>query len=95
MKLPRSALPLPRYVERKPVKAGGWGYFFHVPSWARKAGCTMQSGPLGTDYNAAVSRPETIMLPAFDAWRKGGDAAPSSFFSQRRQTSRRTIRGSR
>jgi hypothetical protein len=34
-KPPRSALPLPRYVERKPLKTGGWGYFFHVPSWAR------------------------------------------------------------
>lgn len=57
MKPPRSALPLPRYVERKPLKGGGWGFFFHVPSWARKAGCTVQSGPLGTDYDAAVLRP--------------------------------------
>lgn len=71
MKPPRSALPLPRYVERKPLKSGGWGYFFHVPSWARKAGCTIENGPLGTDYNAAVSRAETILLPAFDAWRTG------------------------
>jgi hypothetical protein len=75
MKPPRSALPLPRYVERKPLKSGGWGYFFHVPSWAKKAGCTVQSRPLGTDYNAAVSRAETILLPAFDAWRTGGDTA--------------------
>ncbi|WP_051677248.1 hypothetical protein [Bradyrhizobium sp. URHD0069] len=77
MKPPRSALPLPRYVERKPLKGGGWGHFFHVPSWARKAGCTLQSGPLGTDYSAAVSRAETILLPAFDAWRTG-DASPAS-----------------
>jgi hypothetical protein len=75
MKPPRSALPLPRYVERKPLKSGGWGYFFHVPSWAKKAGCTVQSAPLGADYNAAVSRAETIFLPAFDTWRTGGDAA--------------------
>jgi hypothetical protein len=33
---PRSALPLPRYTERKPLKSGSWGYFFHVPSWARR-----------------------------------------------------------
>ncbi len=77
MKLPRSALKLPRYVERKPLM-GGWGYFFHVPSWARKAGCTVQSGPLGTDYSAAVSRAETILLPAFDAWRTGSAASASS-----------------
>jgi len=36
MKPPRTALPLPRYVERKHLKVGGWGNFFHVPSWARK-----------------------------------------------------------
>lgn len=78
MKPPRSALPLPRYVERKPLKSGGWGYFFHVPSWARKTGCTIENAPLGTDYNAAVSRAETILLPAFDAWRTAGVAPASS-----------------
>ncbi|WP_441232573.1 hypothetical protein [Bradyrhizobium sp. 1200_D9_N1_1] len=78
MKPPRSALPLPRYVERKPLKSGGWGYFFHVPSWARKAGCTIENAPLGTDYGAAVSRAETILLPTFDAWRTAGVAAPTS-----------------
>ena len=74
MKPPRSALPLPRYVERKPLKNGGWGFFFHVPSWARKADCSVQSGPLGTDYGVAVLRAETILLPAFDGWRIGGDS---------------------
>src|SRR5450830_1475403 len=68
----RSALPLPRYVERKPLKGGGRGYFFHVPSWARKAGCPLQNEPLGTGYETAVARAETILLPAFDAWRTGG-----------------------
>jgi hypothetical protein len=74
MKPPRSALPLPRYVERKPLKSGGWGYFFHVPSWAKKAGCTVHSERLGTDYQTAVSRAETLLLPAFDAWRTGSSA---------------------
>jgi hypothetical protein len=40
----RSALPLPRYVLRKPVKSG-WAYFFNVPSWARKAGCPVTNEP--------------------------------------------------
>jgi hypothetical protein len=74
---PRTALPLPRYVERKPLKAGGWGYFFHVPSWAKKAGCPVQNAPLGNDYQAAVSRAETVFLAAFDEWRTGG-AEPDS-----------------
>jgi hypothetical protein len=78
MKPPRSALPLPRYVERKPLKGGGWGYFFHVPSWAKKAGCTVQSAPLGTDYEAAVSRSETVFLIAFDEWRTGGNPPTTS-----------------
>jgi hypothetical protein len=78
-KPPRTALPLPRYVERKPLKKGGWGYFFHVPTWASNAGCTVHSERLGTDYSTAVSRAETILLPAFDAWRTGGaDAKPTS-----------------
>jgi hypothetical protein len=71
MKPPRSALPLPRYVQRKPLKSG-WGYFFNVPSWARKAGCRVSNEPLGTDYAKAVERAETVLLPAFDSWRSGG-----------------------
>jgi hypothetical protein len=67
----RSALPLPRYVERKSLKGGGWGYFFHVPSWARKASCPLQNEALGADYQSAVARAETVLLPAFDAWRTG------------------------
>src|SRR6516162_7205084 len=73
-----SALPLPRYVIRKPLKAGRWGYFFNVPMWARRLGCLVKNEPLGTDYNAAVQRAETVLLPAFDAWRGGEpDAAQS------------------
>jgi len=67
----RSALPLPRYVERKPLKSG-WGYFFNVPSWARKADCPIKNEALGTDYDVAVGRAETVLLPAFDSWRTGG-----------------------
>ncbi len=77
----RSALPLPRYVERKPTKAG-FAYFWHVPSWARKAGCPIHDEALGLDYHAAVKRAETILLPAFDAWRKGGDESTPSKAAQ-------------
>ena len=68
----KSALPLPRYVLRKPIKSGGWRYFFNPPSWARKAGCPVGNEPLGDDYDAAVQRAETVLLPAFDSWRSGG-----------------------
>jgi hypothetical protein len=71
MKPPRSALPVPRYVQRKPLK-NGWGYFFNVPTWARKASCPIKNEALGVDYEAAVQRAETVLLPAFDSWRTGG-----------------------
>jgi hypothetical protein len=75
---PRSALPLPRYVLRKPSKASGWAYFFNVPMWARRAGCPVKNEPLGADYQAAVLRAETILLPLFDVWRDGEDAAATN-----------------
>jgi hypothetical protein len=71
MKPPRSALPLPRYVLRKPLKSG-WGYFFNVPTWARKVGCPVKNEALGSDYEAAVRRAETMLLTAFDSWLSGG-----------------------
>ena len=71
MKPPRSALPLPRYVLRKGLK-DTWGYFFNVPTWARKAGCPVKNEPLGPDYDVAVRRAEMVLLPAFDSWLSGG-----------------------
>jgi hypothetical protein len=67
----RSALPLPRYVLRKRVKTG-FAFYFNVPMWAREAGCPIKNEPLGTDYEAAVHRAETVLLPAFDSWLTGG-----------------------
>jgi hypothetical protein len=74
MKPRRSALPLPRYTLHKPLK-GGWGYFFNIPTWARRKGCTIQNEPLGKDYDIAVRRVEKVLLPAFDSWRTGGEDA--------------------
>jgi len=45
--------------------------FFNVPTWARVAGCPVRNEVLGTDYTAIVERAETVLLPAFDAWRSG------------------------
>jgi hypothetical protein len=75
----RTALPLPRYVRRKWLRSGVWAYFFEVPTWARKQGCTLANEALGTDYAAAVARAENVLLPAFDSWRTAGasDLLPS------------------
>lgn len=72
MKPPRSARPLPRYVRRKALRSGAWAYFFEVPTWARKAGCTLENEALGTDYAAAVRRAEDVLLPQLDSWRTAG-----------------------
>lgn len=72
MKPPRTALKLPRYVRRKPLKTGGWAYFFEPPTWAREQGCKVAAEPLGADYDAAVIRAETVLLPALDSWRTRG-----------------------
>jgi hypothetical protein len=58
-------------VRRKPLKSGGWGYFFDTPNVFLKAGCPVRREALGTDYTKAVERAETVLLPALDEWRTG------------------------
>ena len=72
MKPPKTALKLPRYCRRKPLKSGRWAYFFEPPTWARDQGCHVKAEPLGEDYAAAVERAEYVLLPAFDSWRSRG-----------------------
>src|SRR5580700_6307484 len=72
MKPSRTTRPLPRYVRRKPLVNGAWGYFFQPPTWAKRAGCTVQSAALGFNYEVARQRAEDVLLPAFDSWRTGG-----------------------
>jgi hypothetical protein len=72
MKPPRTALKLPRYCRRKPLKSGRWAYFFEPPTWSRKQGCAIKAEALGEDYRVAVERAESILLPAFDSWRSRG-----------------------
>jgi hypothetical protein len=68
----------PRHVQRKPLKGGGWGYFFNISTKARKKGCPLRNEALGADYAAAVARAETVLLLTFDAWQKGIAAGVSS-----------------
>ncbi|WP_156175314.1 hypothetical protein [Bradyrhizobium sp. LTSP849] len=80
MKPPRTALKLPRYCRRKPLKNGRWAYFFEPPTWARAQGCQIEAEALGQDYVAAVDRAENVLLPAFDSWRSRGltDMVPAA-----------------
>ena len=56
MKPLRTALKLPRYCRRKPLKNGRWAYFFEPPTWARKQECPLEAEALGQNYDGAVSR---------------------------------------
>jgi hypothetical protein len=55
------------------------GLFLDVPTWARRT-CPVKNEALGVDYEIAVQRAETVLLPAFDSWRTGGasDNTPSA-----------------
>jgi len=72
LKRPRTTKPLPRYTRRKLLADGSWAHFFEPPTWAKKQGCPVAAEALGTDYAAAVSRAEDILLKAFDSWRTKG-----------------------
>ena len=66
-------LPLPRYVRRKWLRgAKVWGHFFEVPSWAKANECPLRNEALGTDYEIACLRAETVLLKQFDSWRTAG-----------------------
>jgi hypothetical protein len=58
---------LPRYVVHVPFKNGA-KYFFAVPARLTKAGCPIKSQDLGPDYEAAVARAESMLLPSLDRW---------------------------
>src|SRR5258706_1774794 len=75
----RSVQPLPAYTRREPLAGGRWGYYFKPPTWALKpkkpddrGPCTVGCEPVGNDYDAAVKRVETVLLPLFDSWRTRG-----------------------
>jgi hypothetical protein len=72
-------MPLPRYTLAKRLKGGRTAYFFNVPMWARRKGCTVQNDALGTDYEAARRRAEQVLLPAFDSWLSGGEDGSIDF----------------
>src|SRR5260370_26824418 len=78
---PRSALPLPRYVERKPI-AAGWAHYWHTPKWAKDAGCPIGNEALGLNYAAAVKRAEEILLPAFLEIRRHQDRDASGRYGR-------------
>ena len=58
----RTAQPLPRYVERRPLKTGGWCQFFHVPSKYKRKGCPLHDERLGLRIDRLLENIEMAML---------------------------------
>jgi hypothetical protein len=82
-KCKRTAPRFPRYVVPKRMSGGMIGFYFDLPSWARRdPTCPVANETLGTDFAAAVMRAESVLLPQFDAWRRSRnsdiDAATSA-----------------
>src|SRR5215210_2654014 len=73
----RKPLGWPRYMVPRRLASGVIGYYWTPPTWAVKAGCSMTSEALGTDYGEAKRRCDDLLNPQFDAWRTR-DQAPSS-----------------
>jgi hypothetical protein len=48
--------PLPRYVICKPLASGAMGFYWNLPTYYRKLGCTIPSQPLGDNYETACGQ---------------------------------------
>ena len=65
-------------MDPRPLKSGAVGYYWNLPTWAKRNGCTLENEALGTDYGEAKKRCDELLNPQFEAWRKRGEIAPSS-----------------
>jgi hypothetical protein len=66
--------PLPRFVIAKPLAGGRMGFYFTVPTYYRKQGCTISNEPLGSDYVIACGDNgdggrAAALNGLFDEWR--------------------------
>jgi hypothetical protein len=52
------------------LKSGTTAYYWVLPTWAKRSGCTLQVEALGLDYALAKQRCDELLNPQFDAWRK-------------------------
>jgi hypothetical protein len=66
----RKPLGWPRYMVPRRLRSGATAYYWVIPTWAKKNGCTLNIEALGTDYGDAKQRCDEVLNPQFDAWRK-------------------------
>lgn len=70
----RKPVGWPRYMVAKRLAAGSIAYYWSMPTWAKKDGCTVGPIALGGDYGVAKARCDEIINPQFDARRTKGEA---------------------
>ena len=82
----RKPLGWPRYMVPRRLRSGAIAYYWVVPTWAKKKGCTLNNEALGSDYADAKKRCDELLNPQLDAWRKREEialptdrAAPGTF----------------
>ncbi len=82
----RKPLGWPRYMVARRLKSGMAAYYWDIPSWAKRNGCTLKLEALGIDYADAKKRCDEVLNPQLDAWRKREEialpslhAAPGTF----------------
>ena len=46
----RKPLGWPKLMVCKRLKSGATAYYWDIPTWAKKKGCSLYSEPLGADY---------------------------------------------
>jgi integrase len=73
----RKPLGWPRYMVARRLKTGSIAYYWVLPTWAKRNGCTLQVEPLGVDYTSAKQRCDEVLNPQFDAWRGREEIVPS------------------
>ena len=66
----RKPLGWPRYMVVRRLKSGAAAYYWVLPTWAKRNGCTLQVEALGLDYALAKQRCDEVLNSQFDAWRK-------------------------
>lgn len=71
----RKPLGWPRYMVTRQLKSGAIAYYWVIPSWAKRNGCTLEIEALGTDYADAKKRCDELLNPQLDAWRKREEIA--------------------
>src|SRR3984893_8353850 len=74
-------LLLPRNVIAKQLASGLTGFYFNLPTYFRKLGCTIPNEPLGSDYGVACGSDgkggrAAALNSLFDEWKAKRDGEP-------------------